>query len=258
MLRSTLAVSVLGLLSLVAIPALAADAPAAPPLKPGEAVKFGDHKADGSVTGWVRVGRDSRLDLCIEKISGEDKKPGETLPVQARMHKVEEKERPLPQDAAVLKQLGPCDRVEVEWYKDDKVLRIATLKLLRAFPRKETMSGKVVKHEERGFQLEISKAPPGGFDDMVGQTVNFWVAFMANPDKGDKKQPFIPNPEQAKLFASLEDGKYVEVSYKSDGRLRVESLKKLDKAPEGAKPPVEPKPEAKPEPKPKPPGSEDF
>ena len=40
------------------------------------------------------------------------------------------------------------------------------------------MTGKVVKHEERGFQMEIVKAPPGGFDDMVGQVVAFWVGFM--------------------------------------------------------------------------------
>jgi hypothetical protein len=267
MLRSTLAGALLGFLILGVLPARAGDAPAAPPLKPGEVVRFGDHKPDGSVTGWVRSGRDSRLDLCIEKISGKEKKPGENLSILARTHKVEDKERPLPEDAAVFKQLGPGDRVEFEWYKDDKVLRAASLKLIRAFPRRGVMTGKVLKHEERGFLLQVARAPDG-FEDLVGQTVGFSVNFVPNPDKEDKKRRHVPDAEQAKLFASLEDCKYVEAGFKSDGRLRVESLKKLDAPPEGVKPVAEPKPKPKHEPKhepkpedkpePKPAGSEDF
>ena len=229
--------------------AAAGDAPPPPQLKPGEAVKIVEHGADGSVTGWVRQNWGGRaLELCVEKISGDKRRPGDLYEVAARSKKVDGRDQPEEADRAVLRQLGPGDRVELEWYREDKRPRAATVKLIRAFPRTGAVSGRVARHDKEWFELELSAAPKG-FEDMVKQVFYFQVDWMANPDKKDPKRRWVPNPEQLKLFESLADGDLLEVNYKADSRLRVESPKKTGRG-EG---PAEkrPEPERRPKSEPK-------
>jgi hypothetical protein len=242
-----------GVLCLVAVAAAAGEEPPAPQLKPGVPVKLAEDKPEGSISGWVLMNRGGQLEIAIEKISGEERRPGELFVVGARTRSIDGKERALESDVAVLRQFGVGDKVDIAWFRVDKRPRVATATLLKSCPRSGTLAGQIIKRESDQFQLKVDKAGPGA-EGLVGQKVGFFAVYVPNPNKNAKRR-YIPDPEQVKLFDSLSAGDLVEVTYKADGRLRVESLKKTgrmpDAAPKDPKDPKEPK-----EPKKSPPSSE--
>jgi hypothetical protein len=239
----------------------------APPLKLGEPVKFSDQKARLTASGWVRSGRGGwGFLVCVEKAS-EKLRPGEDLEVTARSTKVDGKDRPVDQEGGVYRQIWAGDRVEVEMVEEDKRLRVGSLKLLYQAPRKGTLAGKVIKidnkekAEERGwFDLQISATSPG-MEHVKGGNARFYIDWFNTGDKSKGRNGWVLHPEQIKVYSTLEEGDLLEVTYKTDGRFRVElPVKKtghvdVEKKPDPPKhdPKKDPPPEKKPLPK-----DEDF
>jgi len=242
--------------------ALAGDAPPPPqPPRVGETLKVCDEKPEGTVSGWLRRAGAIRFQICIEKITGENRKPGDSFDLMVRSHKVDGRDKFEDADIAVFRRFAPGDRVEAEWFKDDNRPRAVTVKLTRFMPRQGALAGKVVGRDKDWFNLEAT-ALPQGCEDLKGQTLNFNIQWVRNPDTRDKKRAWIQSPEQVKLFETLETGDLLEVAYKGEGGFRVEGLKKTGRA-EGPKNP-EPRPEPKepkkdpPPQKPAPPKDDDF
>jgi hypothetical protein len=235
------------------------------PLRLGETVKVCDQKPEGTVSGWLRRAGSVRLQVCIDKITGENKKPGESFDVFARSQKVDGKDKWEDADTAILRRYAPGDRVEIEWFKDDNRIRAASVKLTRFMPRQGALTGKVVGHDKDWFNLEAAVLPQG-CEDLKGQTLNFSATWMRNPDAKDKKRPWIPNPDQLKLFEGLEEGDLLEVAYKAEGAFRTDNLRKTGHVDVDKKHEPEPKHEPKTEPKkdpptekkPPPPKDDDF
>lgn len=242
--------------------------PPQPPQPPrvGETLKVCEEKPEGTVSGWLRRAGGVRFQICVEKITGDNKKPGESFDVMVRSQKVDGKDKFEDADVAVFRRFAPGDRVEVEWFKDDNRARAASIKLTRLMPRQGAVAGKVVGRDKDNtwFNLEVT-APPQGAEDLKGQTLNFAANWVRNPDTKDRKRAWIPSPEQLKLFEALETGDLLEVAYKCEGSFRADTLKKTGRA-EGEKNP-EPRPEPKdpkkepkkdPPPEKKPPPDDDF
>jgi hypothetical protein len=251
---------------LAAGPALAGQHAAPPPTQPlqvGGLLKVCDQKPDGTVSGWLRRSGSVRLQVCIDKITGENKKPGENFDVFARSQKVDGKDKWEDADIAILRRFAAGDRVEVEWFKDDNRFRVASIKLTRFMPRQGALAGKVVSHDKDVFGLEAT-ALPQGCEDLKGQTLNFSAYWMRNPDTSDKKHPVVPNPDQLKLYEGLQDGDLLEVAYKADNAFRTDNFrktghvdveKKADPPAESKDPKKDPPTEKKP---PTPPKDDDF
>jgi len=244
--------------------ALAGDAPPPPPppARVGEILKVCDQKPQGTVSGWLRWAGWVGFEMCVEKITGEDRKPGESFRLTARSQKVDGKDKYEDADIAIFRRFAPGDRVEAEWFKDDNRPRAATIKLTRFMPRQGALAGKVVGRDKEAFNLEATALPPG-CEDLKGLVLNFAIQWVRNPDTKDRKRPWIPSPEQLKLFEALETGDLLEVAYKSEGRFRVDTLRKtghveVEKKPEPKPEPKDPKKDPPPEKKPPPPKDDDF
>jgi hypothetical protein len=237
-----------------------------PELQAGTVLKVCDHDADGKVSGWVTVSLGAMVTVAVEKIEGENRKPGESFDVFARAKRVAGQDRPVPLEAdiAVIRQAGCGDKVEIAWFRDDGRPRAATITVVKSCARKGTLTGKVVKRENVPLAVVVEKAGPGS-EELVGRTVPFFLNYIPNPDKSDHGRPFIANPEQTKLFPSLSAGDSVEVTYHSENRFRVDSITVTgkaavaDKPAEKKEPDKEKPPEKKvPPPAAKPPVDEDF
>lgn len=239
--------------------AAAGEAPAPPALQPGRTVRLAEKQPEGKLAGCVLSNhRGQRVFLLVEAASGGDRAAaGRMLMVSSRgAGRRDEGRQPPPPDPdrEVLAQLGPGDRVEIEWYAEEKDTRAATVKLLTAFPRKGRLAGKVLVCSDHSdfLRLEVAKAPAGG-EHLEGKAVRLDAARVRNPnqDKEGKQPPWVTAPEQAKAIAELGPGDLVEADYHAEGgRFRLEAVRKTGRAPE------EPKPEGRQE-RPAPPKKDD-
>jgi len=252
---------------IVAAMSVAAAGDQPPPLRLGEAVKVSNQKGQVTATGWIRWGRGGwGFTLYVEKAT--DKvRAGEDLEVTARAIKVDGKDRPVEQESLVYRQFCAGDRVEVELVEEEKRLRATSVKLLYQAPRKGTLAGKVVKieskenPEERSwFEIQTS-AVCQGMEHVKGLGVRFFIEYVNTGDKNKGHRGWILSPEQVKAYSALKEGDLLEITYKADGRFRIElPLKKTGQAEPDKKtdpPKHEPKKDPPPEKRP-PPKDEDF
>lgn len=214
-----------------------------PPLRVGELVKLNDAKPAGTLTGWVCWHDKLRFKLRIESATGEAKfKPGKEVLLLPRRVKIKQgkskKERWVPdrKEAANIRRIRFADRLEVQWYRQDKRVVVAALKLLTAFPREGTVTGKGHRRLKHGFELILTRTPKGG-EYLVGQRVYLAVDWVKN-----KKGKWQPDPEKLKLIEICQRGRLIEVKTRLDSRLRLLEVKDVGAAPGGGKPPPKKKP----------------
>lgn len=221
--------------------AAAGERKAPPPLRVGESVKLNDAKPAGTLTGWVCWVDKWRFKLRVESAAGEGKfKPGKEMMLLPRHVKVRKgrKERwaPARKEAETFRRIRIADRMEVQWFRQEKRVVVAALKLLAAFPREGTVTGKAHRRHKHGFELILTETPKGG-EYLIDQRVYFAVDWVKN-----KKGKWHPDPAKLKLIELCQRNRLLQVKTRLDSHLRPLEVKDVGAAPGSGKPPPKKKP----------------
>jgi hypothetical protein len=220
------------------------------------------------------VSQGTELVILLEEMTGVEKvtvergsnllttlKPGGTLKVEAFLHPTSEGGGIFDnREMAILKQVSPGSRVEVQWYRPERAWKhffAASLKVLQSCPQSGTFTGIVRGYVYKdNFEMDLTGVP-AGCEHLIGQRLHFKVPYVGEPGK------MYPSPSHLQLIQTVKENNILELGYKAPGyAFLVDTIKVIGQAPPGSRPAPPPKPTP---PKPPddggskpPPGDDDF